>query len=191
MIFNSANYHDIIKYYSGTIIKTKETGDRLWRIGHITPKEVELTDCDNFTIYLDLTEDYEVDYPMPGRVVYQNGDSAWMLYRKPAKQYYRGLHTHNTGLLALINNKWLSCDINIDTLQQFVDKPCYQNLQSLSEQYESWALNPYFSVSRQGGLFCLNKQIGTVNFQTKTIKLVSFLFKDEVTALMSPDWKFV
>jgi len=73
MIFHKSTYADIQKYYPDNIVKFKETGDRLWRICSIMHHEIRCMDADGFEIFLDLNEPYEVDYPLPGRVVYQSG----------------------------------------------------------------------------------------------------------------------
>ena len=186
MIFHKSTYNDIVKYYSNNIVKLKETEDRLWQIVSITPHEVSLRDCDGFYVYLDLNEEYEVDYPLPGRVVYQNGEYASFLYRKPAKQYNRGIHNQNTGLLILSNGKWQTFDISIERLQQFVDKPCYQDVNNLTEGYASWAISPQFALC-SGKIFCLNKEVGAYSTADKRVVLKSKLLLPEVKALFK-DW---
>lgn len=189
MIFNKANYQDIVKYYSGTIIKVKETEDRLWKIVDINSKEVMLEDCDGFNAYLDLSENYEVDYPIPGRVVYQNGEHAWMIYRKPAKQYFRGIHPNNTGLLFLDKEgTWWNADISLKRLQEFVDKPCYTPLSKVDGAKQSYALSSVFSISLSRQLFCLNRKIGEFIPASKSIYLYSPLFATEVSNLLEKDW---
>lgn len=194
MIFNKENYHDIVKYYTGNIIKLpKETGDRLWLITNINSNEVSMTDCDGFNIYLDLNDSYEVDFPLPGRAVYQSGDKACFLFRKPAKQYNRGIHNQNTGILALdFKGSWHTVPIHINTLQQFVDKPCYQTLTPdlLDSPLFSIALNQYFSVCKLGHLFCLNKQIGDIILKDQKVILYNSLFLPEVSSLL-PTWSVV
>ena len=193
MIFNKENYKDIIRYYEGTIIKLKEAGDRLWRIRHISTNEVELVDVDGFNVWLDLNHDYEVDYPLPGRAVYQGiGGYACMLFRKPAKQYFRGLCSSNTAMLYLRKNgTWSPLDVSIEKLQQFVDKPCYQSLDNLTEGYESFALSPVFSVSSSSSeLFALNRKVGYVDRESKQVEINSLL-KAEMSPLIPNGWKLL
>ena len=189
MIFHRSVYNDIVKYYSGNIIKlTSLTGDRLWRVVDICPDEVVLKDVDGFEIYMDLNDEYQVDFPLPKRAVYQSGHRAWMLQRKPAKQYNRGIHEQNTMVKSLGTSLWTSSPFNINVLQQFVDKPAYQDPDNLDMEYESWAITPVLSVNRAGRVWALDKVIGQVSsFEQKQMNLISSLFKPEITTAF-PTW---
>lgn len=191
MIFHRTNYADIKRYFSNTIIKLPEiSGDRLWQIISIAPDEVKLVDVDDVEVYIDLNEEYEVDYPLPGRTVYQAADRACILVRKPAKQYFRGLHKDNTQLSYFNGEGGFSAYAwSLSTLQQFVDKPAYQNPDTIN-LYEgmSWALNKHMAVCRNGHVMVLNKVIGRVNWEDKTYKVVSSLFKSELAAAF-PNFK--
>jgi hypothetical protein len=183
MIFHRSNYDDIKRYYANTIIKLPEiSGDRLWQIVSMTPDEIKLHDVDGTEVYIDLNDEYEVDYPLPGRVVYQCADRACILLRRPAKQYYRGLHKENTTLSyynadgAFSGYQW-----SIETLQMFVDKPAYQDPHTivLSEGM-SWALNKHMAVCRSGAVMVLGTYVAQVDWPNKTIVMAKRLFKSEV-----------
>lgn len=199
MIFHKSTYNDIQKYYSDNIVKfTKETGDRLWHIKSISPSEIRCVDADGFEVFIDLNEEYEVDYPIPGRTVYQHGEYAAMLFRKPAKQYNRGIHPQNTSLSVLrMNGSWQNYPITLQTLQQFVDKPAYQDANSFAvsvldgDNYkESIALDKHFSVTSHGALFCLSKHIGQVKWEYKQVAPITPLFNSNLKKFF-PDWNFV
>jgi hypothetical protein len=193
MIFHKSTYQDIQKYYPDNIVKFKETGDRLWQIRSINPDEIRCSDTDGFEIYLDLNEPYEVDFALPGRVVYQNGSYACMLARMPAKQYNRGIHSQNTGLFQLKGQgEWVNQGFNIQKLQQFVDKPSYQEVSLIdfsADTYYSWALSRHFSISRGGYVFALGTKIGNFDATSKSI-FVNSLFKPDLVPFF-PGWKFV
>jgi len=193
VIFHKSTYSDIQKYYPDNIVKFKETGDRLWRIIQIGHNEVRCQDADGFEIFLDLDEPYEVDYPLPGRVVYQNGPNACMLHRIPAKQYNRGIHSQNTALSVLTSGgSWQNTGFSIQKLQQFVDKPAYQDVSLISfgeDSYSSWALNRHISICRSGGIYALASLVGSFNWGEKTLS-VNPLFKPDLIPLF-PGWKFV
>ena len=193
MIFHKSTYSDIQKYYPDNIVKFKETGDRLWRINNINHDEVRCQDADGFEIFLDLNEPYEVDYPLPGRVVYQNGANACMLHRIPAKQYNRGIHSQNTALSSLRSDgQWSNIGFSIQKLQQFVDKPSYQEVSLIdfsADTYYSWALSRHFSICRGGYVFALGTKIGNFDAPAKAI-CVNSLFKPDLIPLF-PGWKFV
>ena len=183
MIFHRDNYEDIRKYYNHTIIKLPElSGDRLWQILSITPDEIKLQDVDGMEIYMDLNDPYTVEYPLPSRTVYQYQDRAALLTRKPAKQYYRGLHKDNTALSFYRQDGSLSSMVwDISTLQQFVDKPAYQDVHTINlEEGYSWALSRHMAVARSGNVMVLNQCVGIVNFADKTVLLQRPLFTQEV-----------
>lgn len=194
MIFHRSNYDDIRRYYSNTIIKLPQlTGDRLWQIVNISMDEIKLVDVDGMEIYIDLEEEYEVEYPLPGRVVYQMPDGmAGILWRKPAKQYYRGLHKDNTALSVyrengeLIGNSW-----SLKTLQEFVDKPCYQDVNCINlDEGISWALNPHMVVCKMGHVKVLGTTVAAASFKDKTLTCLKPLFKPELVKAF-PGWSFV
>lgn len=192
MIFHRNVLSDIHKYYAGTYVKFKETGDRLWYIKHINDYDIMCTDVDGFTIYIDLNEEYEVDFALPGRAVYQSGDSAFMLYRKPAKQYFRGISSSNTQMMRLHRNgQWEAVLLTHERLQQFVDKPSYQDINNVNfNEYQSVALNPVFSVTKNGHVMALRQQVGSCDPLTKMIQVSHNIFTPELKALFK-DWKFV
>lgn len=188
MIFCKENYNDIVKYYNNNIIKLEVTGDRLWQITGITSYEVTLQDVDGFIVYIDLSEEYKVNFPLPRRAVYQCGGRAWCVMRKPAKQYNRGIHEQNT-LLRQLSSNWLPASFNLYTLQQFVDKPAYQDPNNLPMEFESWAISPVFSINHSR-IYALDKQIGTVDVDKKKLSLTSSLFIPELKQLF-PTWSIV
>jgi len=183
MIFHRDNYEDIRKYYNHTIIKLPElSGDRLWQILSITPDEIKLQDVDGMEIYMDLNDPYTVEYPLPSRTVYQYQDRAALLTRKPAKQYYRGLHKDNTQLAFYHNDGGLCSMVwDIGVLQQFVDKPAYQDIHTINlEEHYSWALSKHIALARTGSIMVLNQSVGVANFTEKTVLMHRPLFNQEV-----------
>ena len=73
----------------------------------------------------------------------------------------------------------MSWDIGV--LQQFVDKPAYQDVHTIKlEEGYSWALSRHMAVARTGNIMVLNKCVGTANFTEKTVLMQNQLFKPEV-----------
>jgi hypothetical protein len=194
MIFHRSNYEDIKRYYSNTIIKLPAvSGDRLWQIVSMNMDEVKLVDVDGMEIYIDLNEEYEVEYPLPGRVVYQTSEGrAALLHRRPAKQYYRGLHKENTSLSCYLGDGSLTClSWNLQSLQEFVDKPCYQDPNLIVPgDASSWALNPYMAVCNSGRVMALTTCVAVAAFSSKEIMVTKSLFKPEIKAVF-PGWSVV
>jgi len=70
---------------------------------------------------------------------------------------------------------------SLQSLQQFVDKPAYQDIHTIDfESGYSWALSPYMAVSSNGYVNVLNKVIALADFKAKTVKVLSTMFKPEV-----------
>lgn len=180
MILSSENWQDINKYYKGTFVKCKESGDRIWKITGVDCNEVSMVDVAGFNVHIDLTEgDYELDFILPSRAVFQLGQYAALIRRIPARQYSRGISSTNTGFFLLKDGKWYSSDLTMDVLQQFADKPCYQSLEFFPDDFYSYALSPQFSVDKCGLLFCVNVTIGHVDFTQKRVS-VNKLFLEDV-----------
>jgi len=192
-IFSSENWKDIENYYFKTVVKFTETGDRLWRINSVSPHDVICVDVDGLELSIDLDYPYTVEYVVPGRVVYQQGNTAMLLSRRPQKMYKRGISEENTQLMYLPNTGgWKSAQLTLGNLQQFVDKPAYQDVSTIDWEsgYLSWALDKHFAVCQDGTLMCLFKSIGVVDYKTKTVKLKFKLFKQEVASLFN-NWTIV
>jgi len=189
MIFSQQNVNDIQKYYLGTIVKLPITGDRLQKITEVQDYEITLVDVDGLEITIDLSEPYEVSYPLPTRAVYQSKGLAVMLARRPAQQYYRGIHEKNTSLQYLNSaGEWRGMPVTLDNLQQFVDKPCYHNIEYGFdwENYDSYALDNVFSVCKTGTINALATAVGQVDFANKSIMCCS-LFQPELKQIF-PTW---
>lgn len=164
MIFHSSTRHDIEKYYVGTYVKFKETGDRIWKIDHCNPTAVRAHDSTGFDIYIDLSEQYNVEYIIPGRRIFQQDDKALMIYRKPARQYFRGMHPENTGFAFLDGNgNWKEMPLDFSHIESFVNKPCYEPLEeAIKNEKQSCALTEQLAMAKNGTiLFGFNK-IGVV-----------------------------
>lgn len=189
MIFSQQNVSDIQKYYLGTIVKLPITGDRLQKIVEVDHNEISLVDVDGMEITIDLSEPYEVSYPLPTRAVYQQGITAVLLARRPAQQYYRGIHEKNTSLQYLSKTgDWKLLPVTLETLQQFVDKPCYHNIEYGFDwsQYSSYAIDNVFSVCMAGTINALATPVAQFDHNQKTIHCCS-LFQSELKQLF-PNW---
>jgi hypothetical protein len=167
MIFNRGSVSDIEKYYSGTYLKFKETGDRIFRIVSVTPYHVRAEDVNGFDVWIDLNEDYTVDYIIPGRKVFQYNDRAAMLYRKPARQYFRGMHPENTGFAFLTaDGAWKEHTLDFSIIESFVNKNDYVEPHRIwtdkYQTYSSCAIDDQVAVNQKGEIYFGNICIGTM-----------------------------
>jgi len=80
--------------------------------------------------------------------------------------------------------------LSIQKLQQFVDKPAYQDVSLIDwdSDYLSWALNKYVSVSKNSLIYILHTCVGSFNPVDKTVDIIP-LFKPEIKPLF-PGWEF-
>jgi hypothetical protein len=70
---------------------------------------------------------------------------------------------------------------DIGVLQQFVDKPAYQDIYTINfEEGYSWALSRHIALARTGSIMVLNQSVGVANFTEKTVLMHRPLFNQEV-----------
>ncbi|MDE3022293.1 MAG: hypothetical protein KGI54_10570 [Pseudomonadota bacterium] len=128
MIFTPEFHEDIRRYYKGTFVKFKETGDTLFWIQDCSAKCVYGCTSDDTQFELYLSEDfpYEVDYVLPRKAYFQFEKRAHLLQRKPAKQYQRGVSPENTRILNLdTSGLFKPAGVNFKVLGAFVEKQAY------------------------------------------------------------------
>lgn len=153
MIFNVQNKKDIERYYNNTYVKFTETGDRIFRIASVNGEAVKAVDSTGFEVWIDLKEDYHVNYIIPGRKIFQMGEYAAMLYRKPARQYFRGMHSENTGFVILNQTgEWKECPVDFGNIESFINKGQYPTIdfQSLSSSPFSVAIDDQIAMAKNG-----------------------------------------
>jgi hypothetical protein len=191
MIFMSANYDDISRYYKSTYVKFKETGDKLFYIRHVTP--VSVTGCDEdgteFELFLGNDYPYEVDYILPRKSFFQANKRAILLQRIPAKQYQRGISTGNVRLTGLAKTGGLSThEIGFDLLKAFVTKQAFPRLDEAiknTARNVSVALSSRIAYVPDVGYFYVDTTvIAQVDKKTKQIHMLQNVFRNEMQELV-------
>lgn len=185
------NYEDAQKYYRNTYVKLKETGDEVLLVKNASSEEMLFTTTEGEVVGIDFREgqEYEIEYIIPGRCVFQWGDRAYALWRIPARQYYRGMHPENTRFMCF-DATGRSCKVSLDgkVLASFVNKPVYYNIDNAVKQLHkgdlsSCALSPDFFISRNGLIkTAVGTTVAAVSFETGTIKHIK-LFETELKQL--------
>lgn len=175
MLWSTDNVDDIRRYYLNTYVKLPTTGDRIWYVKRVNDTYVEMVDADGFDKgIVPLDEPFEVGYVIPKRTVYQYKNMAAFLVRHPAKQYNRGLSEKNTRIAYLdADNRWRSMAFTAELIQEFVDKPAYQNpyLAVNDPSLTSVALDPCFSMHINSGVIYLHQQsVGCYIKESNTVK---------------------
>lgn len=192
MIFNRQNTKDIDRYYSGCYVKFKETGDRMFRILDVTHDYVRAQDSTGFDVWIDLNEDYNVQYVIPGRKIFQMKEYAAMLYRKPNRQFFRGMHQDNTGF-AILNaaGEFKECPLDFAVVESFVNKGNYVPIHEILQNAHctSWAVNDQIAIAREGVLKFGNAAIGKVSIKHKEIWVQKVFKLDMIDMFPEFTWK--
>lgn len=183
MLALSSNYMDVEKYYLHTNIKLKETGDILYYVSFVNSKYITLsyktstneTQCSLIDIE---GKGYLLDYTIPRKMVYQDGEYAIMLSRIPAKQWKKGASTSNTKFHLLLSKGWTNYEFSYDTLKKYPSVPRYSTQEDINEgKCISYALSNRFSLTNEGKLFLDSTYIGQYNIRTFTLLTHPLLFE--------------
>jgi hypothetical protein len=191
MIFTPDAYADIIRYYRGTFLKFKETGDKLFYINKVASTCIQGSSEDDLPFELYLSKDYplEVDYILPRKAYFQYDSYACLLHRIPAKQYQRGISPENTKIRVLDSyGKFVAIGLDFTPLKAFVTKQAYTPfLQAIEHKGSaiSFALTSRMAyVVRTRNVYIDDLVVGKVNKSTKTILLRFPIFMDEMLSLI-------
>ena len=181
------NWRDIQKYYEHTFVKFREYGDKLFFIQRVTNKAVEGTHDggkEDFILSLNSAVPYELDFILPHKSMFQFKNKALMLYRVPARQYYRGLCEENTKIISPATGE--PANLSWAVLSAYVEKQSFYTLKAAmsSKKSGSFALNSRMCVDSGGRLFLDSVQIGQLS---NGVLAVSKNFMDEASKLVAVD----
>jgi hypothetical protein len=192
MLFSTDNYDDINRYYRGTYVKFKETGDRLFYIRDVGPQRVTGTDEEGteFELFLNHDDPYEVDYVLPHKSYFQLNKRACMLQRVPAKQYRRGICGENTRLTALgKTGNLVQVEIGFDALKAFVSKQAFPSIKTvltMKNKPLSVAISPRFAfVPETGQIYTDLLAVAVVSKKDNRVTVTREIFRPEVTQFVS------
>lgn len=189
MICSEVNWEDVRKYYEGTFVKFKETGDVIWQIASVEPQRMLIRDSKGEECGVHLTKEYNLDYVMPSKATYQWGDHAVQLSRIPARQWKKGMCKANTSFARLEGDgSWDSMGFDITIIEAFVNKPAYYDPELALQEFQranplmSVALTPRFSMARNGKVFLDKVFVAKVEFGEGAV-LTRRLLQPEITKL--------
>lgn len=190
MKLTPSNWKDISRYYYNTYVKFKEHGDQLFYIQNVTAEAVTGVyngGEDSFVVNLYEDSPYELNYILPHKSVFQYRDKALLLYRVPARQYFRGLCSDNTRILDVVRNNHV--DFTWPVLRSYVEKQAFFTLKEAinAKKYTSMALNSRMLFNRQNTcIYVDHRSIATVVDGGKKI-VVNKAFKNDVETLVAQD----
>lgn len=189
MLFTPSNTDDISRYYKGTYIKFKETGDSLFYVQQVRDDVVsgKAADGTPFELYLSHDHPYEVDYVLPHKSFFQWGEHACLLQRIPAKQYQRGISGNNVSISGLRSSgAQVDIGIGFDVLKAFVSKQVFLSLDTaiLADKI-SVALSPRIAfVPHTRKLFIDFLCVGQLTPKRKGVKCFNNIFRPELERLV-------
>lgn len=195
MLINKHNTNDITKYFLNTHVKFKEEGDKIFFVKKVTPNHVLVVDQNNEEAIIDLSEDYNLEYVIPKKTVFQLGEHALFLSRIPARMWKKGMSVDNTQFAKLSTTGWEGIPFNIHTVESFVNKPCYFTLEDAITNFEaaqlrSAALSPRISISKNGGVWIDTVLVGKFSFAKKELACKA-IYKPELSKLFTGKIKVV
>tara|TARA_R110000868_G_scaffold37403_3_gene132371 strand:- start:1857 stop:2456 length:600 start_codon:yes stop_codon:yes gene_type:complete len=179
---------DIRKYFESTYIKINGFGDTLFYVRRVREDIITGIDENNTEFELDLWEDspFTIDYILPHRAVFQYGNTALLLRRVPARQYFRGIHPENTKLTSVDTGE--EYPINFETLKAFVNKQQYVTLDEAivnKPKKKAHALSPRFSYITAGQSINLdNTNIAHINLKEKLLFIKHPIFTQEIVSYL-------
>jgi hypothetical protein len=196
MKFVPSNREDISRYFKNTFIKFKEFGDKLFLIQTITSDVISGTVSDppdEFKLFLDEKEPYEVDYVLPHKSFFQYGNHAVLLERIPARQYFRGCCGNNTQATYVSGAGAVKKHaINFELLNAFVQKQAFPTLEQAllaakkeGNEIVSFALSDRIAYyAPKNTLNIQHLPVARVNAREKIVFVQIPVFLEEITALM-------
>lgn len=191
MLVNQSTWKDFDKYYRDTYIKVGITGDRLFHVISVSPQEAILSDADdpNTDYAINFTKDggFFVDYVLPGKNVFQLGNTACLISRVPQRQWKKGMCSANTSFKTLAEGKWKSAGFNIQNIQGFINKPCYYTVEQATAEFglntlQAAAITKRVSLSNKGSVFIDDVLVGKFN-SLKNVLTTKTLFAPELSPL--------
>jgi hypothetical protein len=188
MFVNQLNTDDIKKYWQGCHVKFKEDGDRIYHIRAVDGKYIYAEDRQGEEVLIDLAKGYNIDYVIPKKTTYQYGDYAACLSRIPARMWKKGMNKANTQFETLTSTGWKVTTYDIAIIEGFVNKPSYYhieealNLFAKTENQQSCALSPRFSLHRKGNVYLDTTPVARLEQQAKRL-VAKKIFVPELSKL--------
>jgi hypothetical protein len=175
------NIDDIRRYYYETYVKLTQFGDKLFHIDDITGQCIKLHDQDHeeYTLSLHMEAPYNLNMMLPHKSMYQMGDYAYCMQRRPAQQYHRGISGKNCQIQALTDDGWARVGVDFGSLCGYTDKQAFLALDTIPETATSAALSPRFAVNRRNRkLYCDNRVVGSVSADWNSISVFPILTRE-------------
>ena len=193
MKISSDNWEDVNKYFNGTYVKFREEGELVYKIIKVNSEELIAQDMNGNKVKVDLSKEYDLDYILPKKTVYQQGEFAYILTRIPKRMWSKGVCDQNTAIMRLYMGEWGGIPVSIDNFVSFVGKNTFYTFDAAVSNFkgggslQSAALSNRVSMDRSGSIYVDTVRIGTYHYEQKNLMLkkafisaISHLFTCEV-----------
>ena len=181
----SNNHHDFRARYQSTFgyYVDPDTGKRLpVFVANCNQYRVTFNDIDGRELHVKVDSGIEFEFIPVDRGFFQVDEEVYYLERVPARQWKRGICNENTRPYSL-TDALHSCLANyLHIISKMYPINCSTAWRSSKEGYPV-ALSKHFAISAANVLYFYNKEIGTVDHTTDTIKLNNDMLLQEVTDL--------
>lgn len=188
-LLGNNDYHKaIIPFNNGLAFKNIVTGETKHFKLYSYPTDKSLVDKAEYKPVI-------LNYVMPLQTMWQSPVGAYLLIRKPAKQYMRGISSSNSIMAVLKSNKLFNWTEKISSYEEFLasfsNKSSFANLDSVMDrrfELESYCLDPFFAINQSGDLYYFDNLVGKINFSNETCS-VHNLFRPAVNRMLERQFK--
>ena len=180
MIATNENWNDLKKYYECSYIKINGFGDKLFYVSSVNKEKIVGYDSENtpFELWLSTDYPYTLDYVLPHHAVFQYGNEAVQLRRRPNRQYRRGLHPDNVRIASVLRGSAYPLDFPI--LEAYVGKQQYPSFQeAVKSSCISVAISARMSYSRDTNYIYIDTHAVAL-VEGDKIRMIKRIFTKEI-----------
>jgi len=181
----SNNHQDFRARYQGTYgyYVDPDTDKRLpVYVASSNQSRVTFNDIDGRELHVRADSGIEFEFIPVDRGFFQVEDQVFYLERVPARQWKRGICNENTRAYLLEDTLRNFAANYLEIISKMSPLDCRLGWYSNKEGYPV-ALSKHFAISVANVLYFYNKEIGTVDHATNSIKLYNDMLLQEVTDL--------
>lgn len=181
----SSNHQDFRARYQGTYgyYVDPYTSKRLpVFVGNCNQHRVTFNDITGRELHVNVDAGIEFEFIPVDRGFFQVNKEVFYLERVPARQWKRGICNENTRAYTLDGALRNIAANYLEIITNMLPINCQSGWLLSKDGYPA-ALSKHFAISAANVLYFYNKEIGTVDHATNTIKLNNDMLLQEVTDL--------
>lgn len=179
MKINKYTIEDANKYLGDTIVQFKEESGRENLFYYIKADQKYIYAKNIYTnepILVDITKEYNVDFNLPRKLVFNSEGYSVLITRIPAQMWKKGIHSKNTSFYVLKELGWHYYGFSISLIKAYIQKQEYFSLERETEVI-SCALSPRISFCK-GKIYIDMTFVGTYEQNTETLTTHPMFLED-------------